>query len=269
MANNYTEMSVSIGREWAKEWKKDLVGIIGAIDSYDLDMAPEWFRAEAGKEITEKGYTGDVAFAEYVSEELCGSSGAVTRLEDDTLYIFHEESIQLEAIIFAIEKVMVHYSIADEVLLQYADTCSKPRTDEFGGGAVAVSKDGIRSWHTSQGVPPVTTPPADKAEQAEFAGHVGRFFSISMNHITTCDVEILETAANEEASDIIVYKQPLCYFVRLPKRETDAEKFPETLSGREFSFAFRKIVTIASESGCEWLLLDMNAEVSEHLPNFL
>jgi hypothetical protein len=153
MANNYTQMSMCIGEEWPDEAKEDLVHVFEAIDSYELDLAPEWFRKEFETE-----HEGE-DFVEYVEDELSGYSRVIYRFEKDAqdknLYIYSDESANIEAVAQAIHAVQRHFEIEMPITFTFADTCSKPRVGEFGGGVVAVTKNGVQSWHTNQGLPTV------------------------------------------------------------------------------------------------------------------
>jgi hypothetical protein len=157
MANNYTQLSFCIAGEWPHEAKQDLVDILTAIDAYEISEAPAWYREFIQ---SEQDGVEDFDFAVYVEDELCGYSQVNSELRNDaepgkasTLYIYSEESANVEAVLSAIHAVMRHYQIETPTEFQYADTCSKPRVDEFGGGVVRITADGIQSWHTSQGIP--------------------------------------------------------------------------------------------------------------------
>ncbi|MDR2605439.1 MAG: hypothetical protein LBC55_08875 [Desulfovibrio sp.] len=45
MANNFAQISMSIGDEWPVEAKEDLVKILNAIEHRDISLAPSWYGA--------------------------------------------------------------------------------------------------------------------------------------------------------------------------------------------------------------------------------
>jgi hypothetical protein len=168
MANNYTLLSFAIDTEWSKQAKEDFIDIIESIDSFSIDEAPDWYKTDftAIIKAVESEDTGpapswyvegdiDECFTCYIDEELCGISGVDVRLNesDNILYIFYEESANIEAVAAAILDVQRHYQIDTPITFEYAHICDKPRTGEFGGGVISVTKDGILSWNTGEGVP--------------------------------------------------------------------------------------------------------------------
>jgi hypothetical protein len=144
-------MSMCIGDEWPDEAKTDFVEVIEAIDSYELGEAPSWYVEEYETD------HGDKEFVDFIEDELVGCSNVNIRFEKDrqdkNLYIYSEESANIETVAHAIYAVQRHYQIETPITFAFADTCSKPRVGEFGGGVVTITKNGIQSWHTSQGIP--------------------------------------------------------------------------------------------------------------------
>ena len=70
--------------------------------------------------------------------------------EDGKLWIGGMESFNPEYVAILLHEWMLAFDIKDRaVSFQYAETCSKPRCDEFGGGAVVVSHSGIEFLHTA------------------------------------------------------------------------------------------------------------------------
>jgi len=67
----------------------------------------------------------------------------------DEAYFYEEEGANLDIVASFISTFLREHNRKDVVLLQWADSCSKPRTDEFGGGAIAISADGYEIESTS------------------------------------------------------------------------------------------------------------------------
>jgi hypothetical protein len=152
MADYYTQLSMAIGNEWPARAKVDCAQLIGAISTCEIADAPGWYQA-AFPEIGE-----GAEFEEFIFNELCGPAGVNAEIEGETLYLYSDVSANVEALAHVIFMVEQHYVLDGIVAIEYAGTCSKPRTDAFGGGVIEVSKDGgIRSWHTSMGIPPTSS----------------------------------------------------------------------------------------------------------------
>lgn len=57
----------------------------------------------------------------------------------------------IDATIAIIQWVLGHPGTPDAVEFTWADTCSKPRLDAFGGGTALITRNGATSVHTSSG----------------------------------------------------------------------------------------------------------------------
>lgn len=151
MANNYLSFSVQLA---VADGKADEVQTIvkqisdfcnllsDASHAEELNTAPlhPVFDSELGKN-----------FVEYIrsNEEYYWAVVEVDALLG-TLYVYSEEYGNPELVADFI-KLLLDYGlivVEEYVLLEWAETCSKPRPGEFGGGACMISRKGIE-WRES------------------------------------------------------------------------------------------------------------------------
>jgi hypothetical protein len=77
-------------------------------------------------------------------------------LEDPTSIWFHADEFgDIEGIAKIVQEYLIEFNKPEYFTLTYAETCSKPREGEFGGGAVIVSQNEIKylnahSWVEEQ-----------------------------------------------------------------------------------------------------------------------
>jgi hypothetical protein len=71
--------------------------------------------------------------------------GAV--LEDDKhrLWIYSEESGNLDNVVILVQAFLEKFRPKEVFAMNWAATCSKPRIEEFGGGAIVVSAEEVQS----------------------------------------------------------------------------------------------------------------------------
>lgn len=116
MANNYTELSFLLP---VSECHRDKAMRILQSDMEQMEFDP--------------GYVGfDASW------------------EDDGIWFHHDESADVDAIIGVVQHIMKECDITEPVGFCWAFTCSKPRLDEFGGGAVAITQTTIEHIDTFQ-----------------------------------------------------------------------------------------------------------------------
>ncbi len=101
-----------------------------------------------------------VQFSEVIE---CPSADAAKWLEDELfdvcstdrgrdkrhLYLFSDENVDLELLADGLSRYQVKYlDISEYIKVQWAETCSKPRVGEFGGGAF-ICHNGLVNWMTT------------------------------------------------------------------------------------------------------------------------
>jgi len=72
------------------------------------------------------------------------------RVVDSVAYFTAEESGDVEGTAQIVELFLKKFRKKDHVIFEWAETCSKPRPDQFGGGAAIVTADGWTSKNTRQ-----------------------------------------------------------------------------------------------------------------------
>jgi hypothetical protein len=73
-------------------------------------------------------------------------SGASAQRGEAEIWIYSEESIDLDLTALAIQETLSRFNLGLEVFFTWADTCSKMRVDEFSGGGVRITKGDI-DWY--------------------------------------------------------------------------------------------------------------------------
>lgn len=68
---------------------------------------------------------------------------------DNSLCYMIEESVNIEWLAKFLQYFLKKFNKSDIIIFEYANTCSKMRCNEFGGGAVRISKNNIFYLHTS------------------------------------------------------------------------------------------------------------------------
>jgi len=122
LANNYTSFSALIPTKTVEE--RDFVySFIGSKEPPD-PLPDDWDDMQ-----------------EYAACE-------VLTQDDGSIWIHGEESGDLDRIADAVSEWQLKFDIQEPWSLQWADTCSKPRLDEFGGGAVFIHKGEIEFMST-------------------------------------------------------------------------------------------------------------------------
>ncbi len=133
MANNYTQFSFVVpleGSQQADWWQsvKDL--------TYNDDYTPEKWAA--------LGFYDEGRMPEYA---FCSID-----VEDDgsSVWLWTDESGDCDTTAEVVRLFLEHFSLDSLVAFEVAFSCSKPRVDEFGGCAYAITKDSVKGFGTSQ-----------------------------------------------------------------------------------------------------------------------
>ena len=135
MADYFTTFSFEILKKDVDFSLEDIVTMIDAYRDREYDDLPKWFK--------DKFSIDD--FAEDTIEEYMNIG---YRLENDFLWIYSEEYPNIDSLASIIHSVMKHYNSKKYISFEYAFTCSKPRTDGFGGGAAFINSSEIKFFNT-------------------------------------------------------------------------------------------------------------------------
>ena len=121
MANNYTQFSETIDNLTPEElewWNKELAT---NSEQYEEDYH-DW------SDDRDRGTVDDAV------------------IENNSIWFRAEESGDIDAVVNSVQRFLKAHRPDDYFILTWADSCSRPRVGEFGGGAVFVTADD-RLWN--------------------------------------------------------------------------------------------------------------------------
>jgi hypothetical protein len=139
MANNYTQFSFAVPLDTSEEieWARHTVALLAEHDN--------------GVEITEL----DVILPD--DEDFLGYDAEV---DNDGLWIHADESGQPEHVVPLVQEFLRRFRPQGHVGFEWADTCSSPRLDQFGGGACLITVHDAK-WMASRTGLRHRSPPCD------------------------------------------------------------------------------------------------------------
>lgn len=133
MANNYTQFSEQIENLTLIEvaWCKDT---LRAIENASDD--------------------GEQALTFLGFPAWCDNGVDIEIIDDQfpALWIYSEEGGNIEAAVEFIQAFFTQFRPDDYLTIEWAETCSKPRLGEFGGGAVVITRANVSWLFTSEWV---------------------------------------------------------------------------------------------------------------------
>lgn len=131
MADNYTQSSfiIPVPEERLQELKEWLKAFELERDLFEDDTSSEYWEKYDG-------------YMYELYEHSMTAKG---------LWVYGEDSINIESAVWFTQKVLTDLNIEGGIYISWADTCSKPRIGEFGGGGVVVTKND-EYWVTSYDV---------------------------------------------------------------------------------------------------------------------
>lgn len=72
--------------------------------------------------------------------------GVQVTFEADGIWFYHDESIDVENLAMLVQALLDELEIDAPFVFSWSYTCSKPRLDEFGGGACALKRGEEPFW---------------------------------------------------------------------------------------------------------------------------
>jgi hypothetical protein len=84
--------------------------------------------------------------AEFEENPNEGYFGASVFVEDDGVWICHDESVNPDHVETLVGRLLEELEIDEPFVFSWSYTCSKPRLDEFGGGACVVQRGQPSMW---------------------------------------------------------------------------------------------------------------------------
>ena len=140
MANNYAQFAVAIGGVTKEEidWFTNMLSTpITSRHIYNDDFTIAQIDENRHRVYDvygpENAACGSYRYGDEYWPEFQWSNGV------DVLHLFADESFSVDHVIMAIQAFLVEWRPDRFVTFMWADTCSKPRIDAFGGGSVVVT----------------------------------------------------------------------------------------------------------------------------------
>lgn len=137
MADYYTELSVEIMQNEVDFPLDDVFAIMKAVDERESSHMPEAYRSLFPVNPDIDDFEDEGLDVNYI-------------LNKDSLWFYSLGYSNLELIVNIIQAVMRVHDSKCSIGFKWGYTCSKPRTDGFGGGAVFITKDS-QDWLSTQG----------------------------------------------------------------------------------------------------------------------
>lgn len=81
-----------------------------------------------------------------IGNEEEGYVGFIAEIEEDGVWIYHDESLTPEHVEFLVRTLVDELDLPGIHMCSWSYTCSKPRIDNFGGGAFAIHKGQPTVW---------------------------------------------------------------------------------------------------------------------------
>ena len=151
MANNYTQFSaeLQLDNEDQCEWFHYLLNLNDHIDDYVVENEVEYDDEEDAKNdfIDQVNSTYGIKLcAEDIDDAYPNFQ---YKLQKDSLWVYAEEDGNINMIGKMVQAFFNTFRPDGIFYLTYADTCSKMRIDEFGGGAMVVTAKKIDYFSTN------------------------------------------------------------------------------------------------------------------------
>ena len=136
MANNYVQFSTAIEELTEEEsaWLADLLITLRCAEDFDL-------LSDEGTADYEDRYHYVVTAFRILAYEDLFSVDTELKKEKGYLWIYSEESGNVDQAVLLIQEFLKEFRPADVHFLSWSETCSKMRINEFGGGTVLITAD--------------------------------------------------------------------------------------------------------------------------------
>lgn len=146
MSNNYSKFSETIlalnleEQAWLREELKS------------MEDRPDWPDDEDEKEQAQyaKAFEEERGIQEGTGEYWPNFNWQIEKNDDTHVdwWLYSEESFDVDAVVAAVQRFLQRFRPEDIFAMSWSETCSKPRTGEFGGGWIAVSANDCESGNT-------------------------------------------------------------------------------------------------------------------------
>jgi len=145
MANYYTHLSLAI-EDWPEEAMRFAQRLDSAVycvepgEEGTLEFIPDG--EDYGREIEE------LAFTIYKDNE--SRSGCTFAVKEGKLYVYSDEGGEPQVVADILQHTMCRFKLPKAVIIEYADTCSKPLPNAYGGGVIVVTAEEQHHMHTHE-----------------------------------------------------------------------------------------------------------------------
>lgn len=144
MADNYVQFSFAIPLDTPEKeaWAREAVAFLD--DANELPTLERLAALHAG-EPADTHVFDELLPDEFLDSESLGFNVAV---DDDGIWMYSEDSGTPDNTIPLIQAYLLKFDPTGAVAFEWADTCSRPRLDEFGGGAAFVTATSVEYMNT-------------------------------------------------------------------------------------------------------------------------
>ncbi len=181
-----------------------------------------------------------------------------------TLWIHSDEWGDPEHVIAFVRRCAAEFELAGKWGFSWSYSCSKPRLDSFGGGAVVIDLEGKNEPQWTDAFQFIARQTKEPPVETRWIGHESNHLLVSSLHLSPktrawLDTELYDTLLrdpeNRIAAAIAGGKTRYGWLVYAPEGPTDG--LPDDLT---------IILHAARDQNAEYVLFDADAQPSPHLP---
>jgi hypothetical protein len=118
------------------------------LSSFQFELENEkeiaWWKKEGEREVPDDMWSDEVDPRISLDWELCSNE----HREDSAVWFHHDESIDVENAAEVIARFLKECECTRSIAFTWAETCSKARLEEFGGGACFITAEGPQWLNT-------------------------------------------------------------------------------------------------------------------------
>ena len=148
MANNYCQWSeyISLNNKEEADWMKDVLHLNAS--KYETPEDENLDDSEVVQKILSKHFGIELS----VDDTECFPGFSHNFHNDQGAHIYAEEFGDIGTAAIILQAFLKKFRPNEYFSVQWADTCSKPRAGEFGGGAVFITANNLEWMHTGDWV---------------------------------------------------------------------------------------------------------------------
>lgn len=153
MANNYLTFSFAIPLDTPEktEWAKRAVAYLnsaGEQENIERLIAIDGFDADAADpgETAPEAHEFDALLPEGFAEE--EYIGFIATIDEDGIWIYSDESGTPDHVVPLAQEFLLKFDPRGYIAFEWAETCSRPILDQFGGGAIFITATSVQYTNT-------------------------------------------------------------------------------------------------------------------------